>query len=150
MTDLNDMDQERVVRECERVFLQIARLTDHGPQDAIAQHFTEDAEMDRDGTRVHGRAALQELYARRPVNLVTRHLVSNLLVTPVSAGEAVCRASATVYRHRGTDPATPAAVPVTCAGPESVVEYEDSLVRTEAGWKVARRAMKTVIHVRQG
>lgn len=96
MTDLNEMDSERIVRECERVFLQIARLTDHGPQDSIAQLFAQDAQMDRDGTLVRGRAALKELYAKRPPNLITRHLVSNLLVTPISAREAVCQATAIV------------------------------------------------------
>lgn len=150
MNDLNDTDRVHIVRECERVFLQIARLTDHGPHDAIAQHFTEDAQMDRDGTPVRGRAALQALYAKRPANLMTRHLVSSMLVTPVSAREAVCRAIATVYRHRGPDAATPPAVPVTCAGPESIVEYEDRLVRTDDGWKVSSRVMKTVIKVQQG
>lgn len=149
MSNLDDTGMERIVRECERLFLQIARLTDHGPQDRIAQLFTEDAQLDRDGTMVRGRAALQELYARRPPNLFTRHLVSNLLVTPISAGEAACHAYATVYRHRGKDVATAPAPPVTCKGPESIVEYEDRLVRTEDGWKVSHRVMRTVVHVKQ-
>lgn len=150
MNNLNETDSERIVRECERVFLQIARLTDHGPQDSIAQLFTEDARMDRDGTLVCGRAALQELYAKRPPNLMTRHLVANLLVTPISAHEAACQATATVYRHRGTDTAKAPTPPVTCSGPESIVEYEDRLVRSDEGWKVSRRVMKTVIQVKQG
>ncbi len=103
MNDLSATESEQIVRECERIFLQIARLTDYGPQDSIAQLFTEDAQVDRDGKPVRGRAALQTLYSQRPPNLMTRHLVSNLLVTPLSTRDAVCQAIATVYRHRGAD-----------------------------------------------
>ena len=147
MTELNETEAERTRRACERVFLQIAHLTDHGPHSAIPELFTQDAEMDRDGTLVFGRAALQELYGKRPANLFTRHLVANLLVTPTAEGGAVCQATAAVYRHRGAD-AGPTPLPVTCSGPEAIVEYEDHLVRTDEGWKVSRRIMKTVIQTR--
>lgn len=150
MNGLDQSDTERLVRECERVFLQIARLTDHGPHDHIARLFTEDAHLDRDGTPVRGRTALADLYAKRPANLMTRHLVSNLLVTPLSGTEALCQATATIYRHRGPDAHTAPTPPVTCSGPESIVEYEDRLVRTQEGWKVSQRVMRTVIQVKQG
>lgn len=145
---MTELQAEHIRRECERVFMEIARLTDHGPQNAIAQIFTDDGEFDRDGTVLRGRAALLDLYAKRPASLMTRHLVSNVIVSLLSNERAVCHAYATVYRFRTADGSSPVP-PVTCEGPESIVEYEDQMVRTDEGWKVGRRVMKTVIQVKK-
>lgn len=139
---------ETAHRACERLFLKIAHLTDHGPQAEIAALFTEDGEVDRDGTLVRGRDALREMYAKRPANLMTRHLVSNLWVEPGTAGDWVCRALATVYRIRGTEGTRPVP-PVHCEGPESIVEYEDHVSCEDGLWRVRRRVMRTVIHLQR-
>lgn len=145
---MTELQIDQIRRQCEDVFLQIARLTDHGPQNAIAQLFTDDGELDRDGTVFRGRAALLDLYAKRAASLMTRHLVSNVTVSPLSNEQAVCHAYATVYRFRTADGSSPVP-PVTCEGPESVVEYEDQMVKTDDGWKVRRRVMKTVIQLKK-
>lgn len=139
---------ELIRRECEQLFLSIAWLTDHGPQQDIALLFTQDGEFDRDGTLVKGRGELLELYAKRPISLMTRHLVSNLSVIPLSDEHATCNAYATVYRYRSPDASKPV-LPVNCDGPESVTEYEDQMVKTADGWKVSRRVMKSVIQVKK-
>ena len=145
---MTESETEQVRRECERVFLQIARLTDHGPHDAIARLFTDDGEFDRDGTVLRGREALLDLYAKRPASLMTRHLVSNIMVRLLSHDHATCHAYATVYRFRGAEGSKPVP-PVACDGPESVAEYEDQMVRTDDGWKVSRRVMKTIIQIKK-
>ncbi len=132
---------------CEQVFLQVAHLTDHGPQQEIADLFEEDAQLDREGTLIRGRADLKAFYAKRPPQLMTRHLVSNLMVQPLSATEAVCTAYATVYRFRSAE-GTPPEPPVTCAGPESIVAYRDHLVLGAQGWRIRHRSMRTVIHIK--
>ena len=68
---------ELIRRECEQLFFNIAWLTDHGPHQDIAMLFTEDGEFDRDGVLIKGRGELIDLYAKRPISLMTRHLVSN-------------------------------------------------------------------------
>ena len=145
---MTEVETERVRRECEHVFLQIARLTDHGPHDAIAQFFTDGGEFDRDGTVVRGRAALLDLYAKRPASLMTCHLVSNIMVRLLSDDHATCHAYATVFRFRSADGSKPAP-PVSCDGPECVTEYEDQMVRTDSGWKVSKRVMKTIIQIKK-
>lgn len=145
---MTELQTEQIRRECERAFLQIARFTDQGPHHAIAQFFTEDGEFDRDGTVLRGRAALLDLYAKRPASLMTRHLVSNVIVSPLSNEQAVCHAYATIYRFRTADGSSPVP-PVTCEGPESIAEYEDQMVKTDDGWKVSRRVMKTIIQVKK-
>lgn len=145
--ELSNSQAQLIRLACERVFLQVAHLTDHGPQQEIAELFAEDGELDREGTMICGRAALRESYAKRPPNLLTRHLVSNFMATPLSESQALCRAYATVYRFRGSEPTQPVP-PVTCTGPESVVEYEDHFVLTSEGWRIRRRTMRTVIAVK--
>ena len=146
MVGVTELQTEQIRRECERVFLEIARLTDHGPHNAIAQFFTEDGEFDRDGTVLRGRTALLDLYAKRSASLLTRHLVSNVMVSPFSNVQATCHAYATIYRLRTADGSSPVP-PVTCEGPESIAEYQDQMIKTDDGWKISRRIMKTVIQV---
>lgn len=145
---MTELQKEQIRRECERVFLEIARLTDLGPHHAIADFFTEDGELDRDGTVSRGRAALLDLYAKRPASLLTRHLISNVMVSPLSSGQAVCHAYATVYRFRASDGTSPV-TPVICQGPESIAEYEDQMIKSDDGWKISRRILKTVIQIQK-
>jgi 3-phenylpropionate/cinnamic acid dioxygenase small subunit len=145
---MNDSTKVQAVQACERLLLELADLTDHGPYDQIAELFTEDGEFDRDGTVVSGREALRDLYAERPASLMTRHMVSNVIVTMVSEREATSQAYATVYRYRSSEAAKPVP-PVVCHGPESVAEYQDHLVRTPEGWKLRRRVLRTIINVRK-
>jgi SnoaL-like domain len=145
---MDDSKRAQIAQACERLLLEVAHLTDHGPHESIADLFTDDGELDRDGTVIRGRQALRDSYVKRPVTLMTRHLVSNVMVTLVSENEANCRACATVYRFRSQDGVRPVP-PVDCEGPESVVEFEDHLIRTADGWKVRRRVLRTVINIRK-
>jgi hypothetical protein len=143
----DDSRDQDIHHACEQVFLQVAHLTDHGPQQDIADLFEEDGQLDREGTLICGRADLKASYAKRPPELMTRHLVSNFVARPLSATETMCTAYATVYRFRGA-PGTRPEPPVTCAGPESIVEYSDHFVLTAQGWRIRRRTMRTVITVK--
>jgi hypothetical protein len=145
---MEDSKRAHITQACERLLLQLAHLTDHGPHEAIAEIFTDDGEFDRDGTVVRGRQALRDLYAKRPVSLMTRHIVTNVMVTVVSENEANCQAYATVYRFRSQDGTKPVP-PVDCYGPESVAEYQDLVVKTADGWKVRHRVLRTVINVQK-
>jgi hypothetical protein len=137
---------ELIRRECEQLFLNIAWLTDHGPHQDIAMLFTEDGEFDRDGVRIKGRVELIDLYAKRPISIMTRHLVSNLNVIPLSDEQATCRAYVTIYRYKSSDSSKPT-LPLKCNGPEVVNEYEDQMVKTSDGWKVSQRVMKMMIQL---
>jgi hypothetical protein len=143
----HDSSAHDIHHACEQVFLQVAHLTDHGPQQEIADLFEEEGQLDREGTLIRGRADLRASYAKRPPELMTRHLVSNFVARPLSATEAMCTAYATVYRFRSA-PGTRPEPPVTCAGPESIVEYVDHVVRGDQGWRIRLRTMRTVITVK--
>jgi len=143
----HDPGVQAVHHACEQVFLRIAHLTDHGPQQEIADLFEEDAQLDREGTVIRGRADLRAFYAKRPPQLMTRHLVSNFTARPLSPTEAMCTAYATVYRSRSAEGTVPEP-PVTCAGPESIVEYADHFVLGAQGWRIRQRTMRMVINVK--
>lgn len=145
---MDNTKRSHIAQACERLLLQLAHLTDHGPHDAIAELFTDDGEFDRDGTVVRGRQALRDMYAKRPASLMTRHMVSNVMVTVLSEDEVSCQAYATVYRFRSQDGTKPVP-PVVCEGPESVAEYHDRLVRAADGWKIQQRVLRTVINVQK-
>lgn len=145
---MDDLIRFRATQACERLFLQLAHLTDHGPQEEIATLFTEDGEFDRDGTVFHGRQALRDMYAKRPASLMTRHMVSNVMVTVHTEEEATCQAYATVYRFRSATGVKPE-LPIVCEGPEGIAEYRDHLVKVAGEWKLKQRVMKTVIKIQK-
>lgn len=143
----DDSRAPNIHHACEQVFLQVAYLTDHGPQQDIADLYEEDGQLNREGTLIRGRSDLKASYAKRPPELLTRHLVSNFVARPLSATEAMCTAYATVYRFRSAQGTRPEP-PVTCAGPESIVEYADHFVLGAQGWRIRSRTMRTVISVK--
>lgn len=147
-SQLSAEESRKIERACEALILQIAWTTDHGPHADIPGLFTEDGEMVRDGSPTRGRAALVEMYAKRPSSLFTRHVLSNVMVRVVSPQEASATSYATVYRHRSSDGSAPTR-PVSCAAPEAVVENHDRFVLTKEGWRLARRELRTVIQTTQ-
>lgn len=131
---------------CARVILDLARFTDSGHYaDALAL-FCDDATMDRDGEIFSGIAALRQAYAQRPANRITRHVVSNIVVQLDGPAQACATSYVTVYRHFvDRDHAEP---PYQMPGADVLGQYQDRLVRSPAGWRLAARTTRTVFQFR--
>ena len=127
---------------CARLILDLARFTDDGNYAAALALFTDDATMDRDGEVFSGIAALRQAYAQRPANRITRHVVSNIVVQRDGPAQALVSSHVTVYRHV-VDP-NHANPPYRLAGADVLGQYQDRLLLTSAGWRLASRTTRTI------
>ena len=84
---MNAIERLAIERECEQLMIAYARGIDFRDYDNVAHLFTEDGVLDV-GNPLHGRAAIQAALARRPYELRSRHVLTNLFVDVVSALEA--------------------------------------------------------------
>ena len=120
------------IHEIEQVVQGYTRGIDIGPEDS-SWVFTSDAVFEYSagsvtGATVHGADELKEFYAGLRKTNTTRHVLSNLVITPSPGG-----ATSSVYMT-SIDRTDSAPVAVTAFG-----MYEDTFVKTSEGWRIKRR-----------
>ena len=135
---MTDTERQAIRSECEALSIAYARAIDFNDQDALLDLFTEDGELDAGG-RLVGRTAIAQAIAKRPRELRSRHVLTNLFVDVVSREEARGISYLTLYRHLGPESLGSSPVPLT--GPFAVGHYEDRYRRTGQGWKFQRRRL---------
>jgi hypothetical protein len=110
----------------------LARYTyngDRGRLEALASCFADDGVLEFPGATAAGPAAIAAALApgaRDPRLTFVRHHVTNPLVEP-DGDDASARSYFAVY---------------TAIGPDHAGTYSDKLVRTAAGWRIARRLVR--------
>ncbi len=103
--------------------------------------------MERDGEQFVGMAALRAAYASRPMNRLTRHVISNTLVRSTGPDSAEATSYVTVYRV--ALPPTKHVPPYPVTGPDVLGEHHDTFRRTEAGWRLSARVTRTILRLGQ-
>ena len=132
-------DSHREIQaDCEALSIAYARAVDFRDYDAFVELFTETGVLDV-GKPLEGRRAIAESISRRPDELRSRHVLTNIFIDVVSADEARGISYLTLYRHVGEESLRNG--PVDFDGPAAVGHYEDRFVRTADGWKFARRKL---------
>jgi hypothetical protein len=130
---------ERLVSDADhvklsRLFLEHAYRTDHGRADTLCDPYTDDGELVLQGATLHGHDVIrlwgQQIVAAPPWRCI-RHCRTNMRFVATGENEAEGISMLTVYMVAGSDKATTV--------PRSVGEDHDRFVRTERGWRFARR-----------
>src|SRR5262245_44916125 len=127
-----------IERECEQLMIAYARGIDFRDYDNVASLFTEDGVLDI-GNPLEGRAAIAQALTRRPYELRSRHVLTNLFVDVVDPDTARGICYLTLYRHVG--PESLQRDPVELDRPAAVGHYQDRFVRTPDGFRIAHRAL---------
>lgn len=135
---MHEEDIERIRRHCTELSVAYARCIDFRDYDAFLTLFTDDAVLDT-GTPLTGLAAIRESLRRRPDELRSRHVISNVFVDVLSADEARGICYLTLYRHHGDESLRFGPVPLR--GPAAVGHYEDRFLRTAHGWRFRSRKL---------
>jgi hypothetical protein len=120
---------------CERLVRLFAVLNDAREYERLAGLFTEDGVFARPtapDVPIAGRAAILAFFRSRPPRL-TRHIVANTLISVETPERA--RGVSYVVLYSAAEGASPAKVDA----PLLVGAYDDTFVRTAAGWRFARR-----------
>src|SRR5262245_6623843 len=127
-----------IERECEQLMIAYARGIDFRDYDNVASLFTEDGVLDI-GNPLEGRAAIQAALSRRPYELRSRHVLTNLFVDVVSDDFARGICYLTLYRHAG--PESLERGPIEFERPAAVGHYQDRFVRTAEGFRIEQRTL---------
>ena len=85
---MQEMERITIERECERISIAYARHVDFRDYDAFVELFAEDCRLDVGGL-VEGKEALRGWLARRPENLRSRHVFTNISIHVIVAAVLV-------------------------------------------------------------
>ncbi|MBL0420092.1 nuclear transport factor 2 family protein [Ramlibacter sp. AW1] len=142
---MNELERLTITAACRDVIHRGAAAVDANDADGFAALFTEDGVLERpSGAPLQGREAVRQAYAARAPERITRHLVTNTLVEPDSPTEARATSLVLLWGGNAKDEAGPYGRP---AEPRQMVgEFHDVLVRTDQGWRIARRRALFVLH----
>ena len=125
---------------CRDLALRASMRMDANDADGLVALFTPDLEFVRPATWpevvIHGRAQLKAAIVARPTGFVSRHIFSNSVADRVGPDEVRVVSYFTHFSGTRTQGAAP--IPMDHAL-RSLGEYEDRLVRTPDGWRIARR-----------
>ena len=125
--------------DCRELSIAYARTLDFCDYDAFANLFTDDAVLSA-GPLIEGREAIRNWLAKRPDELRSRHVLTNIFIDPVDADHARGISYLSLYRHLGEESRAPD--PVTFDGPVAIGHYDDRFLRTDAGWRFERRTLQ--------
>ena len=122
-------------RACERLMLRYAHTIDHGDFDTFANLFARDGRLSTPERTLEGREAIREAMRRRPPSLVSRHVITNIVVDLIDERNAAGLCYLVLFRDTRGDPERTSSL----AGPALIGDYTDRFVLTEQGWRFASR-----------
>lgn len=132
-------DIEREIREaCTELSIAYARAADFRDYEAFVDLFAEDGVLDT-GRALTGKSEIRKAMSRRPDELKSRHVLTNIFIDVISPDAARGISYLTLYRHIG--PESLEGQPIEFDGPAAVGHYEDRFVRTAEGFRFARRKL---------
>ena len=88
---------------CVDAIQRFAMLVDAARYDEAAELFAVDGVLQRPNERIEGRAALLSSFKARPVQRLTRHILTNVLLEPAGPGRIRAFSYVSVYRHLGQE-----------------------------------------------
>jgi ketosteroid isomerase-like protein len=115
-----------------------AVLNDTADWESVAALYTEDGRMSRPTAPdqfITGREAILAAFKARPPR-ASRHIVANVLIT--LDGEVRARAASQILLYTGSA-AADGGLPNLSGGPPLIGSFDDTLVKTAAGWRFAVR-----------
>jgi SnoaL-like domain len=142
---MDDLQRQSIEQACQRLATRYCHLVDHGRAADVAELFSEDGVWSTAQGETAGRDAVRAVFQGRQARAgrLSRHVCCNLLVEVQDETHASGVNYLTLYRHDGEGAPGPA--PLT--GPAIVGEYRDDYVRTEDGWRFAKRDLVIVFQV---
>ena len=123
---------------CRSLILDYAYYRDRPDADAVADLFTEDAQLRVLGQTYAGRQAIYKRVQAGQGGPVFRHMMSTIRVFVVDSQSAKGVSYVTVYSQATGELPRPLDTPL------AVGEYHDVFVHTDAGWKIKERTFVPV------
>ncbi|MCS5568505.1 MAG: nuclear transport factor 2 family protein [Pseudomonadales bacterium] len=135
---MDDAERRTIQQDCEALSIAYARAVDFRDYDEFVNLFTEDGTLET-GVRLEGKQAIAASLKRRPDELRSRHVLTNIFVNVVNRDEATGISYLTLYRHVG--PESLRSGPISFDGPFAIGHYQDVFVRMDDGWRFKSRVL---------
>jgi|MDSV01.3.fsa_nt_gb hypothetical protein len=135
-SELSESATEQIKQACETLVMDYARHRDQSRGVALAQLFTQDAELSVNGETFTGRKALLARF-EAPAAKRFRHMMSNVQITVTGHRQATGVSYALIFV--GPIDARNPDAPITVSNFVAMGEYHDIFVLTDAGWRIASR-----------
>jgi hypothetical protein len=135
----NAAERAEIERACEQLVYAYARALDLGDMSAAADCFAENGSMARPMAPdqvIQGRETIRESLLTRPKTLLTKHLVTNVMIEVASRDAARGLSYLTMI---STTPSPDSRPPFISKGPLYFGEFEDRFVREHGVWKFLER-----------
>jgi hypothetical protein len=132
-----------IERACTRLILEFAKHNDDWDHEALADLFVADCLFARPldpAHPYHGRDKVQAIFRDRTRRL-TRHIMTNILITPLSPDEAKGTSYVTMMSAPDPDKAWPREGEGIFIG-----TFDDHFVNTPAGWKFKSRTGNVALY----
>jgi ketosteroid isomerase-like protein len=133
------MDEEADRRAITALNDDFCHELDRGTVAGLVALFMPDAVYSREERVSSGQAEIRALFEARTAGgpRTSRHLTSGLRIAFTGSDQAVGLSICTVYTAAGMPP-------VSGTLPGAVADFEDVYMRTEDGWRFARRHIRTI------
>jgi hypothetical protein len=136
-----DRAEKRAIEwDCIGVSTSFFHYLDERDYEALAALMAPDGTWPRQGRTLTGPAEVLDALRGRPASMITRHMVTNFLVTIHDPDRATVRFNLTVYLNEAAGTAPPPRI-------DTVRACTDELVRVNGEWKLQS---KTSIAIFQG
>lgn len=132
-TEMSEHVSRSARASCEDLVVRFFHALDRRDYDTVGALFSRDGVWRRQGVVLTGATTIADTLRRRPADLETRHLLSNVLIG--LAGEtAVVDYDVAVYARQGSEPARLA----------QILSGQDRLARVDGEWRFASKQASTV------
>jgi len=137
---MDEVAKLEVAYACKRLTVEYCQLVDHGEAAKTAELFTQDGVLDLGRGEWRGRDAIREAMAARDAmkTRISRHICDNFLITSFAED----RVTATTYLSLYRADVQPGDLVGEAAGLAALGEYNNVFVRTDEGWRIARRVCR--------
>ena len=132
------MENHDIIQRCKDLSIAYARHVDFGQYDQFVDLFTEDGVLEL-GFTLSGKEKIRQSMQRRPDELRSMHVLTNIHIEVHSATVASGISYLTLYRHIG--PESLQDEPIALSSPAGVGYYSDKFRLTDAGWRFAHRKL---------
>lgn len=129
------MNHPSAIAACTRLVHDYAITIDFNDLDGFSNLFSDTATLNV-GRPVTGRANIRASLDRRPAELRSRHILTNVVIDLLDASRATGLAYLSLYRHIG--PESLRDEPIDSLAPAGVGHYDYEFEKTADGWRFAR------------
>jgi hypothetical protein len=138
-----DRQQQRDIEwDCAQVVTRFYNALDASRYDDLVDQFAPDGIWKRQGEELAGRDVILAAMQARSDTQVIRHVVTNIEINVVDEDNASSAEYVTIYRH---DSGEKLDGPAPLDGPGVIFLYQDKLIRTGDGWKIADKRGRPIM-----